>query len=167
MKSLIFVLVTLIEFLPPANANTLKTTPETLISAIKASAEEVKVNGNAIQFKYKNMPMMLVYDTSADRMRLISPIAELKNIDVKMLEKAMEANFHSVLDARYATSDGILWAAFIHPLSELTVRYFKSGMDQVAIANITFGSEYTSGELTYGGSEKKEASNNLKIKMIN
>ncbi len=34
----------------------------------------------------------------------------------------MIANFHTALDARYAISDGVIYAAFIHPLSSLARR---------------------------------------------
>ncbi|MEE8126039.1 MAG: hypothetical protein V3T42_09525, partial [Nitrospirales bacterium] len=57
-------------------------------------------------------------------------------------------------DARYAVSQGILYSAFIHPLSTLDEGMLKSAMDQVANLALSFGSEYTSGSLVFGGQNK-------------
>lgn len=65
--------------------------------------------------------------------------------------RVLEANFHSALDARYATSDGVLYAAFIHPLSPLTEAEVRSAVAQVASLVRSFGTTYSSGELAYGG----------------
>lgn len=65
--------------------------------------------------------------------------------------RVLEANFHSALDARYATSDGVLYAAFIHPLSPLTEAEVRSAVAQVASLVRSFGTTYSSGELVYGG----------------
>jgi hypothetical protein len=62
----------------------------------------------------------------------------------------MESNFHKALDARYAESNDILYSAFIHPLSALSETELIKALDQVATLALTFGTSYTSGELTYG-----------------
>ena len=122
-----------------------KMTNEGLLKVINEVAESVEQSGNTVQFAYQGLTLILIYDSNADRMRLVSPIIEAKDLQAGMLEKAMEANFHSALDARYATSDGIVWSVFIHPLSDLTPSFFKSAIRQVAIARATFGDQYTSG----------------------
>ena len=52
-------------------------------------------------------------------MRLISPvIADYEQAWSRLrLMLLLISNFHLALDARYAVSDGYLYAAFIHPLS--------------------------------------------------
>ena len=89
--------------------------------------------------------------TNASRFGRIVAVCDVDRTGPEDLEKAMEANFHSALDARYAISNGTVWAAFIHPLSEITERMLRSAIRQVATARVTFGNEFTSGELYFGG----------------
>lgn len=130
-----------------------KMNPEKMLATINKIGQNISEKGNVIEFLYKKVPLVLVYDINADRMRLVSPIIEVKDIDEEILHKAMEANFHSALDARYAISNGVVWSAFIHPMSELSKNFFKSAIDQVATAHLTFGSQYSSGSLIFGGGE--------------
>jgi len=124
-----------------------------MLSVIHELGEQTEDNGNAIQFVYQGVGIMLVYDTHADRMRLIAPIVETDTLPDGVLMKAMQANFHSALDARYAISQGAAWAAFIHPLSDLSEQLFRSAIHQVAVARATFGEEYTSGYLTFNSDD--------------
>ena len=66
--------------------------------------------------------------------------------------KPWEANFHTALDARYAFNKGILYAAYIHPLSTLTKAQLESALEQTATLAATFGKEYSSGSLIFKGS---------------
>ena len=72
----------------------------------------------------------------------------------------MKANFHTALDARYAISDGILWAAFIHPLKELTTEQVKSAITQVYSCARTFGTHYSGGTLIFPTDEERKSKNN-------
>lgn len=51
----------------------------------------------------------------------------------------LEANFHSALDVRYATSNGLVYAAYIHPLSLLRREEIHSALRHVAKLVKTFG----------------------------
>ena len=86
-------------------------------------------------------------------MRIVTPIIAVEELTPEQVARILEANFHTALDARYATSQGILYAAFIHPLEPLQEAQLASAVRQVANLARTFGSEYTSGELRYGGGE--------------
>ena len=132
------------------------TSVEALLAVINEVAEEVVVEGNTVQFSFKGISMFLIHDQQADRMRLVAPIIETKDLEAGMLEKAMEANFHTALDARYATSEGIVWSVFIHPLSDLQPSFFKSAILQVATARVTFGDGYTSGAMSFGVAEEED-----------
>ena len=112
---------------------------------------DVFISGNMVQFSYDGATLMCISDTVADRMRIISPIIELSEIEGEQLILALAANFHTALDARYAISDGVVYAAFIHPLRPLSDEEVYSAIRQVARARNTFGDEYTSGELFFGG----------------
>lgn len=108
-----------------------------------------------LRFVHEGVPMVAVSDTAADRMRITAPIARVRDVSGEQLIAAMEANFHSALDARYATSDGILHVVYVHPLSPLTPAQLRSAVDQVATASRTFGTGYTSGLYNFGGRQPR------------
>jgi len=111
--------------------------------------------GNTIRFAYKERPLICVYDENANRMRIISPIVETKDLEEKHLLNALVANFHSALDVKYALSDEVMWAVFIHPLQELSEHQVIEAIRQVHTASVTFGSTYSSTNLVFPGNTKK------------
>jgi len=130
--------------------------PEILHTIISSYAENVTVNNNLISFEYQKVPIYCIWDAKADRMRMISPIADLSDLTSELLELALKANYHTVLDARYAIGDGVLYSAFIHPLSPITQEEVESAIRQVATAALTFGSSFTSGELVFPGNSSDQ-----------
>ena len=126
-------------------------TPARMMRIIAEECEELKEDKNVVEFTFRGVQLVLVYDVNADRMRIISVVCDVENLKPGEMEKAMEANFHSALDARYGISSDTVWAAFIHSLSEMTERLLRSAIRQVAMAKVTFGEEYSSGELYFGG----------------
>lgn len=103
------------------------------------------------QLTYNDRMMLVITDESHDRMRIISPIAVMDDVSDEEVELAMAANFHSTLDVRYAISDEIMWAAFIHPLSALSEGQVRDALLQVYRAAETFGGSYSSSELVFPG----------------
>ena len=118
---------------------------------IREMAQQSKGENGFVEFIYNEVPMYLISDVEHDRMRIISPIAEYKNLGRVEIDAMMESNFHKSLDARYATREGVLYSAFIHRMSELSESLLISGVNQVAALAQTVGGEYTSGSLVYGG----------------
>ena len=113
--------------------------------------------GNGVwEFQLDSLKMLCITDQVNNRMRIISPVAELKDISQEQIMEAMEANFHSALDVKYAIANDIMWVAFIHPLRELTEFQVVSAVTQVFNARITFGTLYTSTELTFPNRKKEE-----------
>ena len=47
-------------------------------------------------------------------------IVEREKLGEEELLNALVANFHSVLDVKYALSDEVIWSVYAHPLKELT-----------------------------------------------
>jgi hypothetical protein len=109
------------------------------------------------QLKYNDREMYVITDAVHDRMRIIAPVELAENVTTGQLEAAMIANFHSTLDVRYAISEEILWAAFIHPLSRLDEQQVRDGLLQVYRAAETFGTTYSSSELVFPGGKKGQA----------
>jgi len=126
---------------------------EALASLIKRLDEDAVVAANRVVFKIAERDMMMVYDESADRMRVISPIIEAASVPAEVHERMLQANFDAVLDARYAVANDLVWAVFLHPLSTLTEDDFVSALAQTVTAAETFGTTYTSGAIVFGGGD--------------
>lgn len=108
------------------------------------------------RFNIGSVQMMCVTDQVHNRMRIISPIKEVKDASEGEITSALEANFHSALDVRYAISDDLIWVAFIHPLLELTKQQVIDAIGQVYNGALTFGTSYSSTELAFPKKEKKK-----------
>lgn len=102
-----------------------------------------------VEFDYQGLVMMLISDVSHDRMRIIALIKNFSKGREKQKNAMLEANFHTALDARYAVREGVLYAAFIHPLSSLSEKQLTSALHQVLTLALTFSGTYTSGSLTF------------------
>jgi hypothetical protein len=117
---------------------------------------EVKGGDGRWQIMREGIPVLVMTDESHNRMRIIAPAAEVKQIDPEVLVKMMEANFVAALDARYAVFNDIVWAAFIHPLDSLVERDLISGLKQVTTLVKTTGTSYSSSELHFGPSPEQK-----------
>lgn len=120
---------------------------------IETVADESNGDANVIEFIVKDISLICIYDEAHNRMRIIAPAIQFADVTDAQKDKMLEANFHSALDARYAVSNGIVYAAFIHPLSSLNDQEVISAIYQVMSLQQTFGTEYSSGLLTFGGSD--------------
>jgi len=136
----------------PASQMTIDRLAE-LIGAVDADAE--RLGGDAWRFTVAELPVTVVADEANDRMRVIVPIVEADKLDRKILVRMMQANFDTALDARYSIARGILWSAFIHPLSALSDDEFLSGIGQTVNLARTFGTTFFSGALTFGGGDSR------------
>ncbi|MGF1580167.1 MAG: hypothetical protein ACFCD0_12460 [Gemmataceae bacterium] len=124
---------------------------EQLLTDIQATGTEVETQKNVIHFRHDNIPLTCIYDEGHDRMRFLCAIIKEENLDDRELHTLLSANFHTALDARYAISEGVVYSAFLHPLSSLTTEMTQSAIRQVATLRRTFGTQYSSGELYFPG----------------
>ncbi len=124
-------------------------TQQRLHQIIAETGRNVRVEGNVAVFQYGEVKLLCISDPNADRMRIIAPVKRVDEATPEEILAAMQANFHSALDARYAISQGVIFAAFIHPLSPLTADQVVSAIRQVASARATFGDSYSSGGLFF------------------
>ncbi len=162
-RSLFFLALFFLIFSNVVNAQEM--TPEKLESIISKVSDTLVSTGNSHQFIYKERPLMCVYDTNANRMRIISPIIKREDIKEDDILNALVANFHTALDVKYALSDEIIWSVFIHPLKELSEHQVEDAIKQVYAANVTFGSTYSSTNLTFPGNTKKKEVSEEKQKL--
>ena len=156
-------LILLVAGIMPLKAEEEGMNPDRIVEIIIEIGDEVLVDRNIVQFRFAEVPMIMVYDNSADRMRIISPIAKLEELEEGELLRTMQANFASALDVRYAVSSGTMWSAFLHPISQLTSPMVVSAIQQVAAANLTFGTEYTSTGMTFGGGDAQPKPETIEI----
>lgn len=128
-------------------------TLERLTAIVVALDAETVVRGPAMEFTLEDIPIIVIADPRADRMRAMVPIASAEGLKEADLMRMMQANFDSALDARYAVAQGRLWGVFIHPLAPLEKDQFLSGLVQTITLARTYGTAYTGGGAVFGGGD--------------
>lgn len=125
-------------------------TLRTLQGILKESVEDLKGESGQWRFTYADVEMAPLTSLPHDRMRIVAPIRPEAQLTDQHRKRMLDANFHSALDVRYATSNGLVYAAYIHPLSPLRREEIQSALRQAAELVKTFGTTYFSGELSFG-----------------
>ncbi len=128
---------------------------------ILALDPEAATDGVRFQFTVEDIPVLIVTDQRADRMRAMVPIRSADGVTAEEMERLLQANFDSALDARYAIAQGRLWSVFIHPLAALEKDEFISGIGQTVNLAITYGSLYTGGAMQFGGGDSNAIQRDL------
>ncbi len=121
-----------------------------LEQVLRQQCENVEGERGAWEFTIDDIKIACIADAEFDRMRVFAPIIDERDIDDEQRASMLEANFHTALDARYAISEGIVYAAFLHPLGELTEHELESALSQVANLVDTFGTTYSGGLIAFG-----------------
>ena len=98
----------------------------------------------------EEVQLFVLSDESHDRMRIMAPIGELKDVETKVLQMLLEANYDRALDAKYAMRGKELWSVSVHPLATLAPDDFASFLDQVVRLVKNTGSTYASSDLVFG-----------------
>jgi len=137
----------------PAETEMTLTLLDELILRIDENAQR---EGNIWTLNYEELPVYIIADDSADRMRIMVPILESAELQQAQLYRILQANFESALDARYAIAQGVLWSAYLHPLKTLSDVQFFSGLAQTLNLMSTFGGSYSSGALLFQGGDGVE-----------
>ncbi len=92
----------------PAKAGSMNN--EELDSLIREIGGEIEGPMGFWQFTAFGMQLYCITDESHDRLRIMTPIADVNTIEHELITACMEANFDRALDARYCINDGTLWA---------------------------------------------------------
>lgn len=122
-----------------------------LDALIRRVGEDVEGAEGFWQFTLYERQLICVADEEDDRMRVMTGVTPVSEMTADQLSECFEANYDRTLDVRYCISDGMLWAAFIHPLGSLSSCLLRSACNQVVEAANNFGTSYSSGELRYQG----------------
>lgn len=124
-----------------------------LAGIVQALDAEVQAQGTTLQFSIADIPVMIVADARADRMRALVPIASAEGLGAEDLLRVMQANFDTALDARYAIANGRLWGVFIHPLASLEKDQLISALVQTVNLARSYGQTYSGGAHVFGGGD--------------
>ncbi|MGB3689100.1 MAG: hypothetical protein WBA02_07355 [Jannaschia helgolandensis] len=131
----------------PAAANMTVDRMEAILTALDPYVERA---GPAFRLTVGDVPLLVVTDVRADRMRAMVPIRSAEGLSGTDLMRMMQANFDSALDARYAIAEGRVWSVFIHPLSSLRRDQLISGLGQTVNLAVSYGSLFSSGAGQFG-----------------
>ncbi len=130
-------------------------TPERIVAIAKALDGQALEVGSGIELTIADVPVLIVMDADANRIRAMVPIASAAGLAEADLMRMMQANFDTTLDARYAVARGRLWAVYIHPLAELERAQFISGLAQTVNLARTYGTAYSGGAQVFGGGDSR------------
>ncbi|MEL6914036.1 MAG: hypothetical protein AAFP13_06010 [Pseudomonadota bacterium] len=128
-------------------------TPGRVAQIAEALDPDVTLRGNGLELTIADVPVLIIMDPTADRMRAMVPIRDAAGMSSEELSRVMQANFDTALDARYAIAQGRLWAVFIHPLSPLERDQLISGLGQTVNIALTYGATYSGGAMSFGGGD--------------
>ena len=128
-------------------------TMERMGEIVRAIDPEAEVYGSGFQLTIESVPIIIVADPRADRMRAMVPIRSADGLEPEELQRMMQANFDTALDARYAVAQGRVWGVFIHPLSPLEREQLVSGLIQTVNLARSYGQAYTGGAQHFGGGD--------------
>lgn len=131
-------------------------TLERMARIVTAIDPNARFAGTAMELTIEDIPVVIVTDPRADRMRAMVPIRSAAGLDPAELMRLMQANFDTALDARYAVAQGRLWGVFIHPLSALEREQFLSALIQTVNVARTYGQSYSGGALSFGGGDSNQ-----------
>ena len=96
-----------------------------------------------------DIPVFVFSDDENDRMRIMSPIGVVEELDADLLHVLLQANYDRALDARYAMRGQELWSVVVHPLATLATDDLPSLFDQVVALAKNTGSTFASTELVF------------------
>ena len=159
--ALIFALAT------PAVAQGAAMAPERLTDIILAIDPDAAINASGIELTIEGIQVLVVMAPGADRMRAMVPIASVEDVTPEEMNRMMQANFDTALDARYAVAQGHVWGVFIHPLGALEREEFLSGLAQTVNLARTFDTLYSGGAQVFGGGYSNGIYNELFGDLLN
>ena len=120
---------------------------------ILAIDPDARPSGNLIELTNDDIPLIVIADPVANRMRAMVPIRSAAGLSSDELMRLMQANFDTALDARYAVARGRLWGVFIHPLGPLEKDQLISALIQTVNVARTYGQSYSGGAQVFGGGD--------------
>ncbi|WP_368186840.1 hypothetical protein [Aestuariibius sp. HNIBRBA575] len=128
---------------------------------------DVQFGPNQVELTIADIPVLIVVDVAADRMRAMVPIRNAEGMTEDEIMRVLQANFDTALDARYAVAHGKLWATYIHPLSPLEREQLISGLAQTVNIAQTYGGLYSGGAAQFGNGDSTDLQRQLIEDLLN
>jgi len=128
-------------------------TIERMTQIVLALDPGAALGGAGFELTIDDVPVVIVTDINANRMRAMVPIRGVDGLTFDEMQRLMQANFDSALDARYAIAQGRLWGVFIHPFAELERDQLISGIAQTVNIARSYGTLYSSGVGQFGAGD--------------
>jgi hypothetical protein len=97
-----------------------------------------------------DVPVYILCDEEHNRVRIMAPIGELRDLDPDFLALLLRANFDRALDAKFTMREKEIWSLFVHPLSTLADDDLGLFLDQVVTLVRNTGTTFASTELIFG-----------------
>ena len=138
-----------------------------LLAIVTTIDEDAQLTANGATFIIDDVTVTLVFDVNADRMRLFSQVIPSDTLSSRTLQRVMQANFDTALDARYAIAQGVLWSTYMHRLTTLTQDDFVSGLAQTVTLVKTYGTTFSSGAMSFGGGDSNAEIQKLLESLLN
>ena len=134
-------------------------TGEKLDAILRSQVPDLQGGGGQWQLLANDIPIIVLADTRANRMRIVAPVAKVADLNAEQIQNILVANFHTTLDGRYAVNQDSVIATYVHPLDSLQERDLISALNQVVSLVTTFGTTYSSGEVIFapGAGERQNA----------
>ena len=129
-------------------------TPSRMELLFSSHVRAIEGPSGAIRTQVDGINVYLISDPANDRMRILAPIALVEGLDRRVFGLLMEANFNNTLYARYAISEGAIYAAFLHPISPLTPELIQSAFEQVVSLKKTFGTSFSANAFRFEDSQE-------------
>ena len=163
MKKITF-FITLLLLVKTFSVQSQNMTNSDLEKIIYVVSDSIRGEEGNWQFMLRDRLLICVTDKNNNRMRIMTPIIEQKQLAYLDMLKLMESNFHTALDVKYAISEDYLWSVFIHPLEELSKKQALDAIQQVYTAAHTYGTTYNSTGLSFPNkSEERSIEKKKKI----
>ena len=137
----------------PLEAQPEAMTPQRLDTLLRGETSDIRGQNNQWQLIIDGQQVLVLVDEERDRMRIVAPVIPAAQLNPEQVGNVLIANFHTALDARYAVTDGLLVAAFMHPLSSLQENNLRSALSQVVKLAQNFGTSYSSEGLSFGATQ--------------
>jgi hypothetical protein len=137
---------------PPEEARALMSA-ERLGQLVRALDPGAVAQGRGWRLSIEGQVVLLVTDAAAGRVRAMVPIRAAAELTPEDLQRMLQANFDTALDGRYAIAQGLVWSLYVRPLEGLDKVQLISGLAQVITLARSYGTDYASGALRFGGGD--------------
>jgi hypothetical protein len=134
----------------------MRMTEASLATLLPSLLTEIEGKPGIWRGKRDEVPVYVLCDEEHNRMRVMAPVGEMRELDAEFLALLLQANFDRALDARYALRGKELWTVFVHPLSTLASDDLGLFLDQVVSLVKNTGTTYASTELVFGADGDEE-----------